>query len=472
MVTAPAPKPQSPLEQWLRTAHSSEWFEVIERHESTGWSSIRKPFTIEGLVKHFSNPEFVSGIRQEKLVRYGVVDIDHKEDYASQYWHQFAKSPELIELEERAERIGCRVSFLRSSHSGGLHVFVGFPEAIHAWLAHWLMTWLLEASGMAVKAGQAEVFPSRIDYRSDGQRARSNGFRLPGQEGSALIVAESFYEGTDTIYGQLLDDLENTEYCREWKRALNKCKEFRYFRLKAERDFDRTGVTPETDIEWKEGGNSNEILRRITTIVRMANRNIKCAIQLGKIIRDVAMSAPGFNKFASEATKKDLMRERGSWAERWAKSSLSKRFCGMLASCERDSGRNERLSNESKKKIKDFSESHPEAASWSKRKLAREIGIARGTLEKHWEYWVSLMAHTPSNNGGGQLEPPIDLCREEKLAPKGSNLQVIGKIVDDFMSIFTEEDLEEFDLMLGRNQFSLNHDQSRRKQSLPMGFCT
>jgi hypothetical protein len=472
MVTAPAPKPQSPLEQWLRTAHSSEWFEVIERHESTGWSSIRKPFTIEGLVKHFSNPEFVSGIRQEKLVRYGVVDIDHKEDYASQYWHQFAKSPELIELEERAERIGCRVSFLRSSHSGGLHVFVGFPEAIHAWLAHWLMTWLLEASGMAVKAGQAEVFPSRIDYRSDGQRARSNGFRLPGQEGSALIVAESFYEGTDTIYGQLLDDLENTEYCREWKRALNKCKEFRYFRLKAERDFDRTGVTPETDIEWKEGGNSNEILRRITTIVRMANRNIKCAIQLGKIIRDVAMSAPGFNKFASEATKKDLMRERGSWAERWAKSSLSKRFCGMLASCERDSGRNERLSNESKKKIKDFSESHPEAASWSKRKLAREIGIARGTLEKHWEYWVSLMAHTPSNNGGGQLEPPIDLCREEKLAPKGSNLQVIGKIVDDFMSIFTEEDLEEFDLMLGRNQFSLNHDQSRRKQSLPMDFCT
>jgi hypothetical protein len=472
MLPAPAPKPQSPLEQWLRTAHSSEWFEVIERHESTGWSSIRKPFTIEGLVKHFSNPEFVSGIRQEKLVRYGVADIDHKEDYASQYWHQFAKSPELIELEERAERIGCRVSFLRSSHSGGLHVFVSFPEAIHAWLAHWLMTWLLEASGMAVKAGQAEAFPSRIDYRSDGQRARSNGFRLPGQEGSALIVAESFYEGTDTIYGQLLDDLENTEYCREWKRALNKCKEFRYFRLKAERDFDRTGVTPETDIEWKEGGNSNEILRRITTIVRMANRNIKCAIQLGKIIRDVAMSAPGFNQFASEATKKDLMLERGGWAERWAKSSLSKRFCGMLASCERDSGRNERLSNESKKKIKDFSESHPEAASWSKRKLAREIGIARGTLEKHWEYWVSLPAHTPSNNGGGQLEPPTDLCREEELAPKGSNLQVTSRIVYDFMSIFTEEDLEEFDLMLGRSQFSLSHDQSRRKQSLPMGFCT
>jgi hypothetical protein len=334
------------------------------------------------------------------------------------------------------------------------------------------MTWLLEASGMAVKAGQAEVFPSRIDYRSDGQRARSNGFRLPGQEGSVLIVAESFYEGTDTIYGQLLDDLENTEYCREWKRALNKCKEFRYFRLKAERDFDRTGVTPETDIEWKEGGNSNEILRRITTIVRMANRNIKCAIQLGKIIRDVAMSAPGFNQFASEATKKDLMLERGGWAERWAKSSLSKRFCGMLASCERDSGRNERLSNESKKKIKDFSESHPEAASWSKRKLAREIGIARGTLEKHWEYWVSLPAHTPSNNGGGQLEPPTDLCREEELAPKGSNLQVTSRIVYDFMSIFTEEDLEEFDLMLGRSQFSLSHDQSRRKQSLPMGFCT
>jgi hypothetical protein len=472
MLPLPPLNRQSPLEQWLRTAHSSEWFEVIERHESTGWSSIRKPFTIEGLVKHFFNPDFVSGLRQEKLVRYGVADIDNKEDHASVYWDQFARSPELIELEHRAEQIGCRVSFVRSSHSGGLHVFVSFPEAIHAWLAHWLMLWLLEASGMAVKAGQAEVFPSRIDYRSDGQRARSNGFRLPGQEGSALIVAESFYEGADRIYGQLLDDLENTEDCRGWKRALNKCKEFRYFRLKAERDFDRTGVTPETDIEWKEGGNSNEILRRITTIVRLANRNIKCAIQIGRIIRDVAMSAPGFNQFASEATKKDLMRERGSWGERWAKSSLSKQFCGMLASCERDSGRNERLSNESKKKIKDFAEEHPEASTWSKRKLAREIGIARGTLEKHWEYWVSLLAHTPSNNGGGQLNEDKNLSIEGNLAENAGNVGVINKIVEGFFNIFTEEELEEFDLVVGGDQFSLGHDRSRRKQSLPMGFCT
>ena len=472
MLTAPPPKPQSPFEQWLRAAHSGKWFEVIERHESTGWSSISKPFTIDGLVSHFFNPSFVSGIRQEKLVRYGVADIDHKEDYASQYWNEFAKSPELIELERRAEQIGCRVSFIRSSHSGGLHAFVSFPKLIHAWLAHWLMLWLLEASGMAVKAGQAEVFPSRIDYRSDGQRARSNGFRLPGQGGSALIVAETFYEGADRIYGQLLDDLENTESCRKWKRALSKCKEFRYFRLRAEKDFDRTGVRPETDIEWKEDGNSNEILRRITTIVRMANRNIKCAIQLGRIIRDVAMSAPGFNQFASEATKKDLMRERGGWGERWAKSSLSKQFCGMLASCERDSGRNERLSNESKKKIKDFAEQHPEATTWSKRKLAREIGIARGTLEKHWEYWVSLMAHTPSNNGGGQLNTDKNLSSEGNLAPEGEKAGVINKIVDQFWSIFTEQDLNEFDCMIKSKRLHEERKRSRRKQSWPVNFCT
>jgi len=472
MLPAPPLNRQSPFEQWLRTAHSGEWFEVIERHESTGWSSIRKPFTIDGLVKHFFNPDFISGLRQEKLVRYGVGDIDCKPDSVSIYWNKFAKSPELIELEDRAERIGCRVSFIRSSHSGGLHVFVSFPEAIHAWLAHWLMLWLLEASGMAVKAGQAEVFPSRIDYRSDGQRARSNGFRLPGQEGSALIVAESFYEGADTIYGQLLDDLENTEDCREWKRALSKCKELRYHKLKTERNFSETGVIPETDIEWKKDSSSNEILGRITKIVRLANRNIRCVGQIGRMVRDIAMSAPGFNQFASEETKKDLMRERGSWGERWAKSSLSKQFCGMLASCERDSGRNERLYRESEDKLKELSEKHPESSTWSKRKVARESGLARGTVDKHWEYWLSLPAHTPSNNGGGQLDTPKDLCREENLARKGSNLQVINKIMDKIMDVFTEEDLEEFDLILSRDQFSLNHDRSRRKQSLPMGFCT
>jgi hypothetical protein len=386
MLTAPASKPQSPLEQWLRAAHSGEWFEVIERHESTGWSSIRKPFTIEGLVKHFFNPDFVSGLRQEKLVRYGVADIDHKENHASQYWNEFAKSPELIELERRAEQIGCRVSFIRSSHSGGLHAFVSFPKLIHAWLAHWLMLWLLEASGMAVKAGQAEVFPSRIDYRSDGQRARSNGFRLPGQEGSALIVAETFYEGADRIYGQLLDDLENTELCSEWKQALKNAERAKVLHKRSEKANNKNAVTPDTNLEWTSKGCSNELMARITTLVRLANRNIKCPIELGKIIANIAMSLAGFNKFASEETKKDLMLERGGWGERWARSSLRKHFCGMLAAQAKDSNRNERLFNESRETLKKLAEENPDAKSWSKRRVARESGLARGTVEKHWDY--------------------------------------------------------------------------------------
>ncbi len=479
MLPAPPPKPQSPFEQWLRAAHSGEWFEVIERHESTGWSSIRKPFTIDGLINHFFNPDFVSGIRQEKFIRYGVADIDHKEDYASQYWNKFAKSPELIELEERAERIGCRVSFLRSSHSGGLHVFVSFPEAIHAWLAHWLMLWLLEASGMAVKAGQAEVFPSRIHYCSDGQRARSNGFRLPGQEGSALIVAETFYEGVDRIYGQLLDDLENTELCGEWKQALKNAERVKLLHKRSEKATNKNAVTPDTDLEWTGKGCSNELMARITTLVRLANRSIKCPIELGKIIANTAMSLTGFNKFASEETKKDLMLERGGWGERWAKSSLRKHFCGMLAAQAKDSDRNERLFNESRETLKKLAEENPGAGSWSKRRVARESGLARGTVEKHWDYWVSLVEHTSPNNGGGQLEPAAAAqIRERNAAGSGLllaarwNLHQIVDRFDSILELFTEGELNGIDFGVPGNGFLQDHDRSRRKQSLPMDFCT
>jgi hypothetical protein len=479
MLPDPLPKPQSPFEQWLRAAHSSEWFEVIERHESTGWSSIRKPFTTEGLIKHFFNPSFVSGIRPEKLVRYGVADIDCKPDSVSSYWHKFAKSPELIELERRTEQIGCRVSFLRSSHSGGLHAFTAFPEAIPAWMAHWLLAWLLDASGMALAAGQAEVFPSRIDYRTDGQRARSNGFRLPGQEGSALIVAETFYEGADTIYGQLLDDIESTEFCKEWKRAVNKAKEFRFLQKRREAGGNEKVVAPVIDIEWTKGSSSNDILSAITTKVRLANRNVKCPIQLGEIIREVATAAKGFQEFASDATKKDLMREKGGWGERWARSSLGKHFCGMLASIKRDSNRNERLSNESKKKIKDFADKHPEAATWSKRKLAGSIGIARRTLEKHWDYWLSLPVHTPTNNGGGQLKPTAapeikgkNIAGLNLLLTSKRTLQNMMDSIDSIFDFFTEEELDSIDLGVPGDGFLQDHDRSRPKLSLACDFST
>lgn len=479
MIAPSGPKPQSSFEQWIRAAHSSEWFEVIERHEGTGWCSIKKPYTIEGLVRRFFEQVCAMGLRQEKLVRYSLADIDHKGDSTSKYWHEFAKSSELIELERRAKQIGCRVSFIRSSHSGGLHVFVSFPEAIQAWLAHWLMKWLLEASGMAVKAGQAEVFPSQIDYRTDGTRARSNGFRLPGQEGSALIVAESFYEDPDRIYGQLLEDIEDTELCDEWRQALKTAKRLKFLHSRISKASSKAAATPDTDLKWTSKGCSNELMGKITTLVRLANRHITCPIELGKIIANTAMNLAGFKEFASEETKKDLMRERSGWGERWAKSSLRKHFCGMLAAQAKDSDRNERLFNKSREKLEKLVEENADAKSWSKRRVARESGLARRTVEKHWDYWVSLMEHTPPDNGVGHEAPPAaaeairkNAIAARKILEESSLIQDFKKKVAGLFDFFTEEEVESIDLTVNRDVFSLQYDKSRRKQSLQPSFST
>lgn len=428
-MVAPQPgnRQATPQEIWLRASYSGEWFEVIERRGGGEWVSVAKPYKLKNLLLHLADESKITGIRPEKKTRSIICDIDCKEKYHSKYWRQYGKSKELIELEKQVESIGGILSILRSSHSGGLHAVISLPEAIPCWLAHWLGRWLLGRSGMAAEAGQAELFPSRINFSADGRRQRSHGFRLPGQKGSALIAGNRFIEDTEIIYQQLISDLDNTKICPEWRKALASAKQLRPS-SKQKLFAPKINTASTGNLEWTGQNQSNDLLQRITTQARLKYRKIEDVDQLANIIYKMAINLKGYEKHASDTTKRDL----AGWCKRCARSSLSKPFYGKAAIEKNTEGkhRNEYLKKLAKSKLTKLAKQGQEVKSWSKRQIAKAAGMARVTLEKHWDYWVQLVAYTPPNNGVGREGP------QGSGSPKGQSNEIKSKVTCKYEEIY------------------------------------
>lgn len=420
---------------WLRLAFSHQWAEVILKKPGEDWISARRPWKLDRIAAEVANPNQIAGIRPEGKVHVIWTDFDRKPGAVSRYWHPTAQSPELIRLQQEAERCGCQVTWLVSSASGGLHGVITLPTAVDAWLAHWIGMGLLECAGIEPGQGQAEVFPSHMPYTGGGQKdwARSNGFRLPGQEGCKLIAAGNFIEDAESIYQQLICDFDLTENCDEWKllvkQVKEKCKTGKFTKVATDKKTFRFGRKT-AGVKWTAAGQSQQNLARITTWARQKYPNLESAQQLGAAIKQAVLNTEGFNEFASEQTKKDVMRESGGICERWARSSLRRQWSkGKVVAEEKiggDKHHNERLYKQSQAKLTRIWKQFKNAAELSKRAVAKAAGITRATLEKHWGYWLQLVAYTHGSNGGRRGGAATG--RDEGLDLKADSPKVTDKI--------------------------------------------
>lgn len=431
----PAQENTSAPRTWLGLAFSHEWAEVILKKPSQDWVSAHRPWRLDRIAAEVEHGKQVIGVRPEGRVRVILLDFDRKPGTASRYWHPTAQSPELIRLQQEAEDCGCQVTWLVSSASGGLHGVLTLPEGVSAWLAHWVGMKLLERAGIESGQGQAEVFPSHMPYAAGEQKAwaRSNGFRLPGQEGCKLIAAGNFIESPEAIYQQLICDFDLAENCDEWKLLIEQAKE----KCKTSK-FTKTGTDKKTfrfagktaGVKWTAAGQSQQNLARITTWARQKYPNLESAQQLGAVIKQATLNAEGFNEFASEQTKKDVMRENGGICERWARSSLRRQWNKGRAVAEEkiggDKHHNQRLYKQSQAKLTRIWKQIKNAAHLSKRAVAKAAGITRSTLEKHWDYWLRLVACTPGINGGRRGGAAVG--RDVRLDLKADSPKVTDKI--------------------------------------------
>ena len=336
--------------------------------------------------------EWIIGLAMRHHVRLVAIDLDNH--HGVQNWHP--DSPRLTALVAAAEAAGVVPSLHRTTN--GMHLWMALPEAAPIVSAHWQMRELLRRA--EIDPVEVELFPS-LDSGStitDAKaRPESKAIRLPGQAGSALRVGDRWVDEPVLIWQQLEADLELAEVCPEWQELLEAAATLERQNKRLCRGFPsrpRASRRPGGDapIEWTGTGESNRHLGAL------ANRGYRDGHHdresLAAYIEAAALAAPGFDRWASLDTKRELAGK----ARDWAKSCIARPPLAKCRPQSNDPNHNDREKARCVAKVASAAARFgrrlgDKAMAWSERKASEAIGITRQTFRKLKPLWrVRLLA--------------------------------------------------------------------------------
>jgi len=181
--------PEDPLGQRLCEIFTNGWQFIYAPAPTFGekpqWQTeTRYPLEPRNLWRQWQNPEQLIGVRPGKETTYALIDIDrgspyHPDNDAAAYGQVLAV----------LESIGfCRVIVLRSSFSGGRHLYLPLPEPMPSYALALTLKHAFQQEGLEVSQGKLETFPNTKAYKKKGY-TNYNAHRLPlqPQSGSMLL---------------------------------------------------------------------------------------------------------------------------------------------------------------------------------------------------------------------------------------------------------------------------------------------
>jgi len=146
----------------------------IGRH----WDMGRYPFSQVKAFEYYTDPDIAISVGFGKETSYGAFDIDR----GSPYHPANDGGAGLGVLLEALELVGIvRPVIVRSSESGGLHVYI-ITEKVGTWKLACLLETLVKAAGLDIAPGTLELFPNKKAWNSDYKHLRA-----PLQAGSYLL---------------------------------------------------------------------------------------------------------------------------------------------------------------------------------------------------------------------------------------------------------------------------------------------
>jgi hypothetical protein len=196
---------------WISKASGAEW-----------QTETRYPLSPNQLWEKWQDPSVAVGVRFGATTSYGLIDIDR----GSTYWGKL--DPVLAALES----LGLvRPVLVQSSASGGIHIYFSFPDPVGSFDLASALAWALHEHGVALQAGQCEIFPNLKAYGSASAPTEFHGHRLPMQVASCLLSEDlqPIPGGLDSFLDRLeasanfadLDALaQGMASGRKWVRAL------------------------------------------------------------------------------------------------------------------------------------------------------------------------------------------------------------------------------------------------------------
>jgi hypothetical protein len=137
-------------------------------------------------VKRYSDPLTLLGVGFDLFTLYVMLDVDRGSAY-----HPDNDPSAFKQLLEILESIGLVYPiFIRSSHSGGIHIYYFFPHPLNTFrLASYLHVNLINA-GYQIKNGQLEIFPNPKPHGTSDNPTHHKAHRLPLQLNSGSYILE------------------------------------------------------------------------------------------------------------------------------------------------------------------------------------------------------------------------------------------------------------------------------------------
>ncbi|MBT9317683.1 bifunctional DNA primase/polymerase [Leptothoe spongobia] len=306
------PQPTNPTARRLTCLFDYKW-QTIERPESGGdWKTNKYPMRPRSLWTRWQDAATIIGVRFGTQTRYAMVDIDIGSDYHN--------ADGLRTIQDALEMIGLvRSVLVRSSWSGGWHLYFPLPELVSSFSLACSLKHTLEAQGIAVKAGQCELFPNIKPYGKPWEVTEYNGHRLPLQPGSGSCLLDHNQNPT-------AGDLER--FFWQWDFA-SKAQDMELLgpaleqgrELQRKRKRERPGkvgqwladLRVELETGWTGAGQTNALLRAIATHGRVFEG--LADDELAIYIEQMAYSRPGYHEHCNHQPQ--IPKKSKAWA-RWA----------------------------------------------------------------------------------------------------------------------------------------------------------
>lgn len=310
--------PADPLGQRLCKIFSHGWEFIYTPIPTVGkkphWLTETKyPIEPRTLWKRWQDASELIGVRFGKETSYGLIDVDVKSPY-----HPNQDADALDRILAVLEMLGlCRTLIVRSSASGGLHIYLPLSEPVPSYGLALAMKCAFEDQGFQIAQGKLELFPNTKAYKKEGFTSY-NAHRLPLQPGSGSYLLNRSGETISDCLERFLNswDLAAVGNDLEDLRAAiaNAQQRSKVIYLPARSQ--RAEQWRQDDLAiiqqgWTGPGQTNEILKVIARYGRVWED--LGGNDLISYVVESAMSAPGYEQFCNH--KHEIHRRAQEWAQ-------------------------------------------------------------------------------------------------------------------------------------------------------------
>ncbi|MEM9118203.1 MAG: hypothetical protein AAGD09_10015 [Cyanobacteria bacterium P01_F01_bin.56] len=260
--------------------------------------------------KNWQDAALSIGVRFGHQTQYALLDIDK----GSQYLNE----PKLADIHAALETIGInRTVRLRSSFSGGLHLYIPLPNSVATFNLACALKECLKAFDFAIAAGQLEIFPNTKAYGRSwmNEHVEYQGHRLPLQPSSGAVLLNDSWQPVGDRLDRFWWTWDFAQQCQDMTllgEALATAKKNRrkHRRICTRLELWRDDLQHEIAEGWTDFGQTNHLLKTIATFGRVF-LGLK-GTDLATYVSDRAIGSPGYESFCRH--QHEIHRKALCWA--------------------------------------------------------------------------------------------------------------------------------------------------------------